>query len=90
MDVRDHTATSDSRLDECVKLLVTADSELQVTRGDALDLEVLARVASELEHLGGEVLEDRSSVHGSGGAHSLNGGEQWREFKLIGGKVQNI
>ena len=61
MDVRDDTAAGDRRLDQRVELLVTADGELQVARGDALDLEVLGGVAGELEDLGGEVLCWRSA-----------------------------
>ena len=64
MDVRNHTTASDGGLDQSVKLLVAADSQLQVTRGYSLHLEVLACVASELENLSGEVLEDCSSVDG--------------------------
>lgn len=56
VDVRDDAAARDRRLDERVELLVAADGELQVARGDALDLEVLGGVAGELEDLGGEVL----------------------------------
>lgn len=42
VDVRDDTTTSDGGLDECVQLLVTTDGQLQVTRRDALHLEILA------------------------------------------------
>ena len=56
MDVRDDTSARDRRLDQRVELLVAADGELQVARGDALDLEVLGGVSGELEDLGGEVL----------------------------------
>ena len=38
MDVGDHTTTGDGRLDQGVELLVTADGELEVAGGDALDL----------------------------------------------------
>ena len=53
MDVRDHTATRDGGLDQRIELLITADGELKVARGDALHLEVLARVAGKLENLNG-------------------------------------
>jgi hypothetical protein len=43
--VRDDASARDGALDERVELLVPADGELQVARGDALDLEVLAGVA---------------------------------------------
>lgn len=62
MDVGDNTTTGNGSLDERVQLFITADRQLQVARCDALNLEVLACVASELKHLGGEVLKDRSGV----------------------------
>jgi hypothetical protein len=62
VDVGDDAAARDGGLDERVELLVTADGELQVARGDALDLEVLGRVAGQLEDLGGEVLWRRGWV----------------------------
>ena len=68
MDVRNHTTASDGGLDQRVKLFVTADSQLQVTRSNSLHLEVLACVASELENLSGEVLKNGSSVDGGRGA----------------------
>ena len=67
VDVRDDTAARDGGLDERVELLVAADGELQVARRDALHLEVLGRVARELEDLGGQVLHDRGGVHGGRG-----------------------
>lgn len=63
MDVGDNTATSNGSLDERVQLLVTADCQLEVAGSDALDLQVLACVASQLKHLSGEVLEDSGRVH---------------------------
>ena len=71
----DDSTTSDGGLDEGVELLVTTDGELQVTRCDALDLEVLGGVARKLEHLGGEVLQDGSRVDGGGGADAALGGD---------------
>ncbi len=67
VDVRDHTAASDGRFDEGVQLFVAADCQLQVAGSDALDLQVLARVACKLKHLGREVLKDRSRVDSGGG-----------------------
>ena len=63
VDVGDYTATSDGSLDKGVQFLITTDCELQVTRSDALDLQILACVASQLKHLSGEVLQDSSRVH---------------------------
>lgn len=62
VDVRDHTAASDGGLNKRVKLLVAADSKLEMTRGHSLNLQVFAGVSGELEHLSGEVLEDGGSV----------------------------
>ena len=39
-----------------------------MARGDALQIEVLCSIASHLEDLGGEILEDGGRVDGSGGA----------------------
>ena len=66
MDVGDHTTTSDGRLDEGVKLFVSADSELQVAGSYSLDLKVLAGVTCQLENLSSEVLKDSSRVDSGG------------------------
>lgn len=70
MDVGNDTTASNGSLDQSVQLFVTADSQLQVTGSDALHLKILRGIASELEHLSGEVLQDRSGVNGRGGAHA--------------------
>ena len=75
VDVRDHTTTSNGGLDERVKLLVAADSELQVARSDSLHLEVLASVTGELEDLSGEVLEDSGGVDGASGSNTAVGAD---------------
>jgi len=62
VDVGNDTTASNGSLDKSIKFFVTADSELQVTGSDALDLEVLAGVACELENLSSEVLEDGCRV----------------------------
>ena len=67
MDVGDDTAARNGGLDEGVELLVTTDGELQVARRDALDTQILGRVAGKLEHLSGEVLKDGSRVHSRSG-----------------------
>jgi len=36
-----------------------------VARGDALDLEILGSIASQLEYLGGEILQNSGQVDGS-------------------------
>lgn len=54
VDVRDDTTAGDRRLDQTVQLLVSADGELQVTRRDTLHLQILGRVAGQLENLGGK------------------------------------
>lgn len=49
VDVGQHTTKGDGGANQGVELFVTADSELEVARGDALDLEVLGRVLYGLD-----------------------------------------
>merc|ERR1711966_636348 len=66
VDVWQDTAGSDGdAAEQLVELLVVADCQLDVARDDALLLVVAGCVASELEDLSGEVLEDSSEVHRS-------------------------
>ena len=73
VDVRDHTAASNGGLDQSVELFVTADSQLQVTGSDALDLEVLRGIARQFKDFSGQVLEDRGRVHSRGCTNSAAG-----------------
>lgn len=70
MHVGDDTTTSDGGLDKGVQLLITTDGELQVTGSDTLHLEILGSIAGQLQHLSGEVFQDGSSVHCSGGTNT--------------------
>ena len=45
------TTAGDGCLDETVEFFITTDGELQVTRRDALHLQVLTRIACQLQHL---------------------------------------
>lgn len=65
--MRQDTSKGNGGADERIELLITADGELQVARGDALDLEVLGGIACKLEHFGSKVFEDGSQVDGSFG-----------------------
>jgi hypothetical protein len=51
VDVGDDSSSGDGGLDERVQLFVSSDGELQVARGDSLHLQVLGRVAGQLEDL---------------------------------------
>ena len=62
MDVRDHTTASNSGLDQGVKLFITSNSELQMSRSNSLHLEILRGVAGQFEDLSGQVLKDSSCV----------------------------
>ncbi len=73
VDVRNHTTSGDGGVDEGVELLVSADGELEMARGDTLDLEILRGVSSELKHLGGEVLEDSGAVDGGSRSNTTVG-----------------
>lgn len=68
VDVRQDAAKRDGRADQRVQLLIAANSQLQMSGRDALDLEILGGVAREFEDLGGEVFEDRRQVDGRFGA----------------------
>lgn len=70
VDVWQDTSARDCRRDELVEFLVSADGELEMSRRDTLDLEILGRVSSELEHLCREVLEDGGCVDGGRRTHS--------------------
>jgi len=74
VDVGDDAAAGDGRLDERVQLFVSTNGQLQVTRSDTLHLQVLRSVASQLENLSGQVLEDGGGVDGGGGADATVGG----------------
>lgn len=65
IDVWQYAAESDGGADEGVEFFVASDGELEVARGDALDLEVFGGVAGEFEDFGREVFEDGGDVHGS-------------------------
>ena len=59
-----HTTEGDGRADQGVQFFITPDSELQVARGDTLDLEILGGVPGELEDFSCEVFKDGSNVDG--------------------------
>ena len=67
VDVRQDTAERDRGPDKSVEFFVAADGELQVTRGDALDFEVLGGVACEFQDFGGEILKNGGDVDGGWG-----------------------
>lgn len=60
MDVRNDTTTGNGGLDERVQFLVTTDSELEMSWGDTFYFKILAGVACQFQHLGGQVLQDGS------------------------------
>jgi len=74
VDVRDDPASSNRCLDQRVQLLVSTDRQLEMSRGDPLHLQILGCVAGQLEHLGGEILEDGRAVDGRSGSNSAWGG----------------
>lgn len=70
MDVGDDTSASDGSLDQGVKFFVSSDSQLQVSGGDSLDLQILGSVSSQFKNLSGEVLEDGSCVNSGSSSDS--------------------
>ena len=73
VDVWDHTAASNGGLDQSVKLFVSANGQLEVTRSDSLHLKVLGGVSCKFEDLSGEVLKDSCSVNGGRGTNTAVG-----------------
>ena len=94
--MRNDTTTSNCRLYEGIKFLVTTDCKLEVTRSNTLHFEVLACIASKLENLGSEVLQYCWCIYCGSGANTLglldrsfqkavdtaNRELPWRKFKL--------
>ena len=71
MNVRDDSTTGDCCLDEGIQFFITANSQLQVARGDAFDLEILAGIAGQFEYFGREVFQYGGRVHGRSGTHAV-------------------
>ena len=75
VDVGNDTTASNGSLDKGIKFFVTANSKLQVTGSNALDLEVLAGVACELKNLSSEVLEDSGRIDRRSSANTAARGD---------------
>ena len=73
MNVGQDTTLGDGDVtQELVQLLVVSDGELQVTGNDTGLLVVTGSVASQLENLSSEVLENGGEVDGSTGTDTLS------------------
>lgn len=73
VDVGQNTTLGDGDVSQkLVQLLIVSDGELEVTRDDTGLLVVTGGVASQLENLSSEVLEDSSEVDGSAGTDTLS------------------
>lgn len=70
VDVGNHTAACDGRLDQGIKLLVPTDGQLQMAGSDTLHFQVLASIASQLQDLGSQVLQNGSTVDSSSGPNT--------------------
>lgn len=88
--MRQDAAKRNRRPDQRIELLVAANRKLQVARRDALHLEVLCRVAGQLEHFGGQVLEDGGDVDGCfcADAHLLRRGCFEEALDAAAGKLR--
>lgn len=71
MNVWNNTTASDCGLDKTIKLLIAANSKLQMPRRDALHLEILTGVTCKLEDLRSKVLKNSSGVDGSSCPNTL-------------------
>ena len=73
MNVGQDTTLGDGDVtQQLVQLLIVPDGELQVTRNDTCLLVVTGSVASQLENLSSEVLENGGEVDGSTGTDTLS------------------
>ena len=73
MDVgQDTTLRNGDVTEQLVQLLIVPDGELQVTGNDTGLLVVTGGVASQLENLSSEVLENGGEVDGSTGTDTLS------------------
>lgn len=52
VDAGQDTTEGDGRANEAVQLFVATDGELQVTRSDTLDLQILGGVAGQFQYFG--------------------------------------
>jgi len=66
----DTTRGNGHRPQQLVELLIIADSQLDVAGDDAGLLVVTGSIASQLQDLSGEVLQDSCQVHGGTTAHT--------------------
>ena len=73
MDVWNDTTTSDGGFDESVELLVSSDSELEMSWCNSLHLKIFGSVTGELKDLSGQILEDGSAVNCGCGTDSAVG-----------------
>lgn len=73
MNVRNDTAASNGGFDEKIKLLISSDSQLEMSGSDSSDFEVLGSVSGQLQHLSSKVLEDGGGVDGRCGSNSVAG-----------------
>lgn len=64
VDVWQDTSVGYGGANESVELFVTADGELEMSRRDTLDFQVLGGVACELQDFGGQVLEHCCGIDG--------------------------
>lgn len=63
VDVWYNTSSSDCSLNQRVKLFVPTDCQLQMSGSNTFDLQIFTCIASKLQHLGSQVLQDSSGVH---------------------------
>ena len=68
------TATGNGCLDQSVQLLVSTDSQLQVTGCNSLHLQVLGCVTSQLKYFSGQILQDCGGIDGRSGSNTTVAG----------------
>jgi hypothetical protein len=71
VNVGNYTTSCNGRLDESIKLFVSTNRQLQMTRRDTLHFQVLGRITSQFQDLCSQILEDGGRVDSSGRSDSL-------------------
>ena len=69
----DDSSSSDGGFDKTIELLITSDSELEMSWSDPLYLKILGSIASEFKDLSSKVLEDCRAINCSSSADTVFG-----------------
>ena len=66
----DNTTTSNGSLDKGIKLLVSSDSQLEMSWSNSLHFKIFGCITCKFENFSSKVLQNSSAVHGRGSSNS--------------------